>query len=44
MRAFFRITFEEIDTQAATELLATLQEVLKELPTSQVELNLIGSK
>lgn len=42
MRAFFRITFEEIDTQAATELLATIKEILLELPKSQVELNLIG--
>jgi len=42
MRAFIRISFEDIEAQAATELLATIKEILEELPKAQVELNLIG--
>jgi len=42
MRAIIRISFDEIESQAATELLATIKEILEELPKAQVELNLIG--
>jgi hypothetical protein len=42
MRAFFRVTVENIEAEQATELLANIRELTKELPGVQVELNLIG--
>jgi hypothetical protein len=42
MKAFFRITFEDISAETATELLAELDKLLAELPKHQTELNLIG--
>ena len=42
MRAYIRITFDEIEAEVATELLASIKELVKDLPKAIVELNLIG--
>ena len=42
MRAYIRITFEEIETETATEILAEIKKLIEELPKAVVELNLIG--